>query len=184
MIPENNDAYGTVIDDADAFVFPIDLPGGFQYRFETFSWIDEVMIKFGASFGVNCHDEDQVMEWFGAFQNCCFTSMKKNKKKRRKVNTRGFIFKEGYVCKHAYSYASNQMDISQHGHQRKIKCISCPMHMTLCLRKISEWSIRTSGADLADYPLKVQLLFDHNHRHFCAQSLQSNKVSASIQHDV
>ena len=64
MIEESSNKYGEIIPLAEVHknILPIDLPMGYNYRFERFRTIDTVVIKFCAIIRVNIQDELQAMD--------------------------------------------------------------------------------------------------------------------------
>ena len=71
MIEESSNKYGEIIPLAEVHknILPIDLPMGYNYRFERFRTIDTVVIKFCAIIRVNIQDELQAIDWLDKFQS-------------------------------------------------------------------------------------------------------------------
>ena len=71
MIEESSNKYGEIIPLTEVHnnILPIDLPMGYNYRFERFRTIDTVVIKFCAVIRVNIQDKLQAMDWLDKFQS-------------------------------------------------------------------------------------------------------------------
>eukprot|EP00474_Spongospora_subterranea_P004317 CRZ04775.1 hypothetical protein [Spongospora subterranea] len=184
MVPEETHHYGELIplSDLEQFKFPIELPEGFQYKFERFTLFCPATIKFGAEFRVNIGCEAETISWFDKFKGCNWLSMKLDPNKGKSINIRTYSFKQGFICQHGYSYAADpELRSNNHGQQRRVKCIDCKMHIQLAIRKLTLKTRRTYQL-LDHFPLFVRLYYNHNHIHFSVRSLSHNNVS--LQHRV
>jgi len=177
MIEESSNKYGEIIPLAEVHknILPIDLPMGYNYRFERFRTIDTVVIKFCAIIRVNIQDELQAMDWLDKFQSVSKVSLKSSCSTCLETS-KHYKLKLMKVCQHAGTFSSSDAEATnKHGRSKRRKCIGCEMHLTLGIKRVTK-RVKQNCLDLENFPCYVMLMFDHNHNYIGAT------VSAPLTH--
>src|SRR5689334_25333664 len=105
---------GDPIEDGANFQFPFELPDGFEYLFERFSWNDQSKGIFECEFRVNANDVEMVDEWIRQLSAVIGLDWKPTTGAR---SGRIYTYRRLLECQHAGVYRSvtSSSSVNTHG---------------------------------------------------------------------